>query len=290
MNNHKTGCVFDRSGLAALSDFQTEVCRTIFSALEKKQSEFLGKAKEFRSEEYKWPNDPLHCWSRIWEYPYVYFHLSRYIESLAGDSQPVVADVGSGVTFFPFALAQLGYELICTDIDPVCEKDILQARKCVSHLPGDVHFRLIVNERLPFDDEECDVIYCISVLEHIPDFENTVREMARILKPGGLCLITCDLELNPRGNTQLDIEQHERLTFAIGKEFHLVYPERTIHPADVLTNINSPYPYSYSYARIVIQLIKQKILKPLLGKKPGDLSALSPPYLAALGLVLQKNE
>ena len=159
MNNQQAGSVFNRSGLAALSDLQTEVCQNIFSVLEKQQSEFLSKEREFRSEEYKWPNDPLHCWSRIWEYPYVYDHLTHYVTGLAKGSRPVVADVGSGVTFFPFSLARLGCNVICTDIDSICEKDILQARESISYSPGNVHFRLINNESLPFDDEECDVLY-----------------------------------------------------------------------------------------------------------------------------------
>lgn len=290
MNNKKAESAFNRSGLAALSDLQTEVCQNTFSVLEEKHSEFLSKASEFRSEEYKWPNDPLHCWSRIWEYPYVYYHLTRYVESLAKSSQPVVADVGSGVTFFPFSLAQLGCEVICTDIDSICEKELLRARESVSHSPGNVHFRLINNEKLPFEDGECNVLYCISVLEHIPDFENTVREMARVLKPGGLCLITCDLGLDPASNTQLNIDQFERLTYVIGQQFSLICPERTIHPVDVLTNRSSPYSGGRSsYARIGYQLIKQKILKPLLGMKSGYVNVLGPAPLAILGLALQKR-
>ena len=149
---------------------------------------------------------------------------------------PHVMDLGSGVTFFPFSLARLGLRVTCTDIDPICERDLALAGACVPHSPGNVHFRLINNERLPFKDGGCDVLYCISVLEHIPDFENTVREMARVLNPGGLCLITCDLDLDPSGNTQLNTDQYKRLRYVIGQKFSMLCPERIIHPADVLTN------------------------------------------------------
>jgi 2-polyprenyl-3-methyl-5-hydroxy-6-metoxy-1,4-benzoquinol methylase len=291
LNNQKTKDVFNWSGLAALNDLQTELCQNIFSVLEEQQTEFLNNASEFRSEEYKWPNDPLHCWSRGWEYPYVYYHLARYVKDLTEEGQrSIIADIGSGVTFFPFSLAQLGCEVICSDIDPVCETDILRARESVSYSPGNVHFRLINNEKLPFNDGECDAVYCVSVIEHIPDFENTVREMARILKLGGLCLITCDLDLDSAGNKQLNTGQFERLVSVVGQEFSLVYPERTIHPVAVLTNRNSPYSGNRSsYTRFGCQLIKQKILKPLLGKKSGYVNVLGPSPLAILGLVLQKR-
>ena len=287
LNTQNNENVFSRSGLASLSDLQTEAWQNVFSFLEEKQSAFLSKASEFRSEDYKWPNDPLHCWSRIWEYPYVYYHLGRYVEGFTQGSRPVVADVGSGVTFFPLALAQLGCEVICTDIDPVCEKDISRACESVAHSPGKVHFRLVSSEKLPFEDGECDVVYCISVLEHIPDFENTVSEMARVLKPGGLCLITCDLDLSPAGDTQLNTAQYDRLSSVIEKDFGLLFPEKTIHPVDILTSLNSPYPERRSGCiRTGAQLIKQKVLKPILGRKPGRIGTL---HLTVLGLALQKR-
>ena len=254
------------------------------------QAEFLGEASNFRSKEYKWPDDPLHCWSRIWEYPYVYYHFSKLLNDFVGVSQPLIADVGSGVTFFPFSLARLGCEIICTDIDPVCEKDILRAKGFVSSSPGNVKFRLIINESLPFADNECDALYCISVLEHIPNFENTVREMARVLKPGGVCLITCDLGLDPQANLQLNARDYIRLISAVTQQFDLIYPERTVHPVDVLTSRNSPYSgNNRSCFLLGWQLMKQKIIKPLLGRKPGCVNLFGPMPLAIYGLILQKR-
>ena len=281
--------VFKRSGLAALSDLESPEHRDIFSSLEKDQHAFLEKESEFRSEEYKWPRDPLHNFSRVWEYPYVYYHLAAYLKTLPQNPKPLVADVGSGVTFFPFSLAKLGYQVVCTDIDRICGKDLSLARECVPHSPGTVSFRLIEDPSIPFGDSECDAVYCISVLEHIPDFDKTVTEMARILKPGGLCLITCDINLQPEDGLQMDSKQYTRLMSVIDANFIRVYPEKTIHPVDVLTTINSPFPLEGSgIARFALQLMKQRILKPLLGRKPGRVR-IGPPHVAVLGLVLRKG-
>jgi len=92
------------------------------------------------------------------------------------------------------------------------------ARKCVSHSPGEVNFRLIEDSNLPFKDSECDVVYCISVLEHISAFEKTVTEIARILKPGGLCLITCDIICNINED-QLDVRGYARLVSTLANQF-----------------------------------------------------------------------
>lgn len=280
---------FRRSGLASLSDIQNPRHKAIYAQLELEQNAFLDKEQQFRSEEYKWPRDALHNWSRVWEYPYAYYHLAAHFKALPQHSIPLVADVGSGVTFFPFSLAKLGYKVVCTDIDLVCERDLALASACVPHSPGTVEFRLIEDSSLPFRDSECDAVYCISVLEHIPDFEKTVAEIARILNPSGLCLLTCDINLRPDDGLQLDRDGFARLTSMTDQFFVRVYPERTIHPVDVLTTKNSLYPLKTpGIKEIGWQVIKQKILKPLLGRKPGNVS-FGPSHVAVLGLVLRKR-
>lgn len=277
--------------MAALSDLQSLRHHEIFSNLEIDQERFLNKGHKFRSKEYKWPQDPLHDFSRVWEYPYIYYHLAAYLKTLPQDLNPVVADVGSGVTFFPFSLAKIGYQVVCTDIDSICKRDLALARKFILHSPGAVDFRLTDGFNLPFEDSECDALYCISVLEHIPDFEKTIAEMYRILKPGGLCLITCDINLQPEDGLQLDSAQYARLISLIDSSFVRVYPERTIHPVDLLTTRNSPYPLKTTpsgIARAAYHLMKQKVIKPLLGRRPGRLRAATP-HVAVLGLVLKKR-
>lgn len=39
---------------------------------------------------------------------------------------------------------------------------------------------------LKFDDEEFDVVVCVSILEHIPYPQNAIKELYRVLKPGGV--------------------------------------------------------------------------------------------------------
>jgi len=277
--------VFNRSGLAALSDFQTPEWRELFSLLEHEQTTFLAQESRFRSPVYKWPRDPLHNWSRVWEYPYVYHHVKCWCSKLRREGVPRVLDVGSGVTFFPFSVARLGYHVICADIDPVCEIDLSRAAQYVPHKPGRVDFRLITGATLPFSDEEADVMYCISVLEHIHTFENTISEMVRILKPGGLLLLTIDLDL--KGNSEMGIEGYKLLTAKLQQSFDYLYPEVTTHPADLLHSGIGLYankkPKGLELARFIL---KQRIAKPLLGKKP---CRLVPFHLAVQGFALQKR-
>ncbi len=223
---------FRRSGAAARSDFDDPTYKAIFAHLEQEQRAFLAKEQDFRSSDYPWPRDSLHAWSRVWEYPYAYFHLQRMIRAQGANATATVIDLGSGVTFFPFSVARLGCRVQCMDIDPVCQRDLERAVSVIPQQPGEVGFSLILDGRLPMGDRQADALYCISVLEHIPDFENTVQEVARVLKPGGLFILTIDLDLC--GFTDIGVKRYRDLRKCLAEHFELVEPEITVHPLDML--------------------------------------------------------
>ena len=45
-------------------------------------------------------------------------------------------------------------------------------------------------ERLDFEDESFDVVVSCDVLEHVEDDDAGMREIARVLRPGGICVLT----------------------------------------------------------------------------------------------------
>ena len=52
-----------------------------------------------------------------------------------------------------------------------------------------VDFKVIQPGKLPFDDLSFDVIFSKDTFLHIPDKENLVEDLYRVLKPGGfLCV------------------------------------------------------------------------------------------------------
>lgn len=231
--------VFERSGLAALSDLSTREWHEIFRYLEEEQASFLEKVDKFRSPEYRWPRDPLHTWSRAWEYVYAYYHLKTWRDRLARHLTPRVVDFGSGVTFFPFVVAKLGCHVICVDIDPVCQNDLECAASCLSSSPGTVESRLSTVDDLPLSDGQADAVYCISVLEHISDYRQTIGRIRRTLKPGALFVLTIDLDL--RGDQAVGKEDYHRIMLCLRENFDYRCPAVTVHPSDMLRTDNGPY-------------------------------------------------
>lgn len=49
--------------------------------------------------------------------------------------------------------------------------------------------------RLTYGDEQFDLVISFDVLEHVPDYHAALREMARVLKPGGRLLMTAPITL-----------------------------------------------------------------------------------------------
>ena len=231
--------VLDRCGLAAISETESSVGRQLLASLEWDQAAFLAHEGRFRSPGYAWYRDALHNWSRVWEYPYVYYHVRRWLTHRGDRPRALVADVGSGVTFFPFAVAQLGCNVICTDTDPVCTHDICRAAEVVPHAAGKVSFRPAAEHRMPFADEELDAAYCVSVLEHVADADWMGTEIARILRKGGLFLVTMDLDL--RGDQSIGVKEFYRLVRSLHQNFVRVFPETTVHPRDLLTSASGQY-------------------------------------------------
>jgi SAM-dependent methyltransferase len=273
--------------MAALSDLATDEWRSVFAELESEQKLFLDCEDDFRSPEYRWPRDPLHNWSRLWEYPYVYSALRTWRAHQAGAASPTILDVGSGVTFFPFTIAKLDARVHCLDVDAVCVRDLGRAAAIVDSGRGQVSAEQSESDRLPCRDEVADAIYCISVLEHVEEPEPLITELGRVLKRGGLLLLTLDLDLREEGLAP-SAKDWENLRFQLFHQFEPVYPERSVHPADLLTSIRAPYGFSRKHPpALAWHFVKQRLIKPLIGREGHRW----PPFeLAVMALALRKSD
>ena len=244
----------DINGYASISDLKNEEWRLTFDKLQNYQSEFLKLQKKFRSDGYKWPKDPLNEWSRIWEYPYVYRNIRKIIEKESKSTLEVL-DYGSGVTFVPFALSKLGCNVTCADIDPVVGIDIPKAVEQIGVQTGSIGVALITNGKIPKENQSQDVVYCVSVLEHIQNFEIAIEEIYRVLKPNGTFILTFDVDL--RGNFDLNTVAFNKLINILDRLFTNTHQERPVHPLDLLTTVSSPRNrINYSPLSLLKQIMK----------------------------------
>lgn len=92
-------------------------------------------------------------------------------------------DVGCGGGLLAEEFAAMGFEV--TGIDP-SDKSLEAARAHAARCGLSIDYRLGYGDKLPFEDESFDVVYCCDVLEHIRDWDAVIGEIARVLKRSGV--------------------------------------------------------------------------------------------------------
>lgn len=118
-------------------------------------------------------------------------------------------DAGCGYGLYAMSLGESGYTVDAIDID---EKRIEELRRMFDEYPRlkktiTLHAGSLT--ALPFADSTYDTIVCSEVIEHIPDDLSAVREIGRVMKPGGKLILTVpyDSAFNKRVYKRFD---HER--------------------------------------------------------------------------------
>lgn len=96
-----------------------------------------------------------------------------------------VLDFGSGAGVFLYSLSKNFKEVYGLDVETLS----------MSHIKNKFNLsnlRIIKNEslKLPFKDDFFDIIYAADVLEHIKDSRGLHKEFSRILKKGGLLIVS----------------------------------------------------------------------------------------------------
>lgn len=130
----------------------------------------------------------------------------RYIEPLlAGRMSGQVLDLACGSGPHALAWAERGFGVtgIDFDLDLVCagRERLVRAARAATGGAERAPARWTCGDatRLPFAAGSFDVVFCNSLLEHVPAWREVLTEMSRVLRPGGVCVIyttnrTCPLQ------------------------------------------------------------------------------------------------
>jgi SAM-dependent methyltransferase len=100
-----------------------------------------------------------------------------------------IVEIGASVGWNGFALQHRWPNAIVSAIEPedaalavAAQIQLRDARRQPTFLRGSA-------EQLPFPDQSIDVVTCLTVIEHVESPTRSIREMARVLRPGGMIFL-----------------------------------------------------------------------------------------------------
>jgi ubiquinone/menaquinone biosynthesis C-methylase UbiE len=100
-------------------------------------------------------------------------------------------DAGTGAGFLLPALAARCREVDAVDLSPVMKYTQGMLDKRGLHNVKLAQADLV---HLPYSDQTFDLVACLSVIEHMPDPDAALKEMARVLRPNGVLILGYPLE------------------------------------------------------------------------------------------------
>ncbi|MFT4300014.1 MAG: class I SAM-dependent methyltransferase [Aeromicrobium sp.] len=122
-------------------------------------------------------------------------------------------DVGAGGGRHSFEALRRGADVTAFDLDEVELKgvaDMFAAMKLEGEVPpgGDGRVEVGTILDMPYEDGSFDVVLASEILEHVPEDVRAIRELVRILAPGGMLAVTVPRWLP------------ERICWALSDEYH----------------------------------------------------------------------
>ncbi|MCS6847560.1 MAG: class I SAM-dependent methyltransferase [Anaerolineae bacterium] len=110
--------------------------------------------------------------------------------AVSGASDPLVLDVATGTGRLPDALlSQRRFRGRIVALDVSARMLDLAQAKLAAHA-GRITFMRHDAQRLPFDAGTFDAVTCLEALEFMRDWRGAMREMLRVLRPGGLLMVS----------------------------------------------------------------------------------------------------
>lgn len=243
-------------GIPTKQDYYTLLSTNLFLSMQKYSNVFLQKSDaELSYYKKKWVADPLHQWSRQYEYPFVFSEINKANTKNSFS----ILDAGSGITFFPFYLKQSfsNVDIHCCDYD---EKLSAIYRDVSKKMDLNITFKSADIRRLPYANATFDIIYCISVLEHTDNFDLVLEEFQRILKPNGKLILTFDIALDNFSDIPAEIA--EKLLSSIRQRFNTyTKPINLTNPQIITTNSfknTSLLPWKYGLKQVIKNIVQRK--------------------------------
>lgn len=145
------------------------------------------------------------------ETPEMLIHFAQLLQGLRPMPGMTVLDFGAGSCWTSRFLTQLGYQVIALDVSPTALKigrELYNRQPVFGNQPESV-FLHFDGYRIDLPDESVDRISCLNSFHHVPNPDHILKEMARVLKEGGIAGFSePGPEHSKSGQSQYEMRMH----------------------------------------------------------------------------------
>lgn len=139
------------------------------------------------------------------------FHAStewRATQRLLGRPRGAALDIGAGRGIASFALARDGWAVSALEPDPSELVGAGAIRSLAREAGLSIDVAQTWGEALPFPDAHFALVYCRQVLHHARSLPQLCREIARVLRPGGVLLAAREHVISQPQDLQAFLDSH----------------------------------------------------------------------------------
>lgn len=130
------------------------------------------------------------------------------------------------------ALLKQTFQCDLHGLDP-CKEGIRIAKTMFAkhRLPSST-FNVVSGYSYPYPDNHFDAVVCADVIEHVQFPDKMLKEMKRVLKPGGKCVVTTPIRLTEEPKDEMHVQEWYPKEFAQLCEDYFASPEKQVlsHP------------------------------------------------------------
>ena len=148
-------------------------------------------------------------------------HLTRYESVVDLIKDKVVLDIASGSGYGSYIMAEKAKKVYGVDID---RESVAYAKK--NYGRSNIEFLQGSAETIPLENHSADTVVTFETVEHIKKYHQFLREIKRVLKPGGLVIVSTpnDTEFSENNHFHWHEFKYKELHELLGKYFKNVQP------------------------------------------------------------------
>ncbi len=147
--------------------------------------------------------------------------LERILSIFDKEKRGKVLDIGCGDGDYAYNLHKMGFDVLAGDMDVERFRyhNQIKFQKCN------------ITEKLPFEDNSFDYILLVEVIEHLKNPYDVIRELRRILRPGGGLILSTPNILNLKSRIRFLFE-------GCWEYFREIPLEHSQNPKEVIWNLH----------------------------------------------------